>query len=86
MKKILITGGAGFIGSHLINKLLKNGSEVVCIDNFSNGGDPFEIEVLQPYEPAGSIHYYPEAQYASLIAQALEQAAIDEIKTLIFRY
>jgi len=32
--KILITGGAGFIGSHLCKKLLSNGHEVICIDNF----------------------------------------------------
>lgn len=54
------------------------------IDDFSNGGKPFDIEILQPYEPAGSIHYYPEVNYNALVAQALEQAAIDEIKTLIF--
>lgn len=35
--KIIVTGGAGFIGSHLIDILLKNEIEVVCIDNFSTG-------------------------------------------------
>lgn len=37
MKKILITGGAGFIGSHLSRKLLKEGNEVLCVDNFFTG-------------------------------------------------
>lgn len=37
MKKILITGGAGFIGSHLAEKFLKNGYEVTVIDNLSTG-------------------------------------------------
>ncbi len=37
MKKILITGGAGFIGSHLCEKLLKEGNEVLAIDNFFTG-------------------------------------------------
>ena len=33
----LVTGGAGFIGSHLIDKLMKNGEEVICLDNFCTG-------------------------------------------------
>lgn len=33
----LVTGGAGFLGSHLIDKLMKNGEEVICIDNFFTG-------------------------------------------------
>jgi UDP-N-acetylglucosamine 4-epimerase len=36
-KKIVVTGGAGFIGSNLIEELLKSGSIVVCLDNFSTG-------------------------------------------------
>jgi UDP-N-acetylglucosamine/UDP-N-acetylgalactosamine 4-epimerase len=36
-KKILVTGGAGFIGSNLCDDLLKHGNEVVCLDNFSTG-------------------------------------------------
>lgn len=39
-KKYLISGGAGFIGSHLANKLVKQGSTVVVIDNFNNYYDP----------------------------------------------
>ncbi len=38
--KILITGGAGFIGSHLVERLLKMGEEVVCLDNFNDFYDP----------------------------------------------
>jgi UDP-glucuronate 4-epimerase len=40
MAKILITGGAGFIGSHLIEKLLKDRHHIYCLDNFSNYYDP----------------------------------------------
>ena len=38
MKKILVTGGAGFLGSHLCKKLLASGHEVLCVDNFFTGG------------------------------------------------
>src|SRR3989339_79703 len=37
MRRILITGGAGFIGSHLCEKLLNENNEVVCLDNFFTG-------------------------------------------------
>ncbi len=37
MKRILITGGAGFIGSHLCERLLEEGNEVLCVDNFFTG-------------------------------------------------
>ncbi len=37
MKKILVTGGAGFLGSHLCEKLMHRGDEVICIDNFYTG-------------------------------------------------
>ena len=37
MKKILVTGGAGFIGSHLCKKLLDDGNDVLCIDNYFTG-------------------------------------------------
>lgn len=36
-KRILITGGAGFLGSHLCDRLLEQGAEVLCVDNFFTG-------------------------------------------------
>ncbi|MBN2438670.1 MAG: SDR family oxidoreductase [Deltaproteobacteria bacterium] len=37
MKRILITGGAGFLGSHLCDRLIAEGQEVLCLDNFFTG-------------------------------------------------
>lgn len=37
MKQILVTGGAGFIGSHLCERLLKEGNNVICMDNYFTG-------------------------------------------------
>lgn len=37
MKRILVTGGAGFLGSHLCERLVADGSDVLCIDNFFTG-------------------------------------------------
>jgi len=37
-KKVLITGGAGFLGSHLCERLLSDGHEVLCMDNYFTGG------------------------------------------------
>lgn len=62
MSRILITGGAGFIGSHLSDRLLKDSHEVICLDNFFTGRrkniehnlshNYFEFirhDVIQPY-------------------------------------
>tara|TARA_B100001057_G_scaffold127578_1_gene126543 strand:- start:10885 stop:11817 length:933 start_codon:yes stop_codon:yes gene_type:complete len=37
MKKILVTGGAGFIGSHLCKRLLDDGNDILCVDNYFTG-------------------------------------------------
>ena len=62
MKRILVTGGAGFIGSHLCERLVNEGHDVICLDNFYSGskenvwhliGKPnFEVvrhDVVNPY-------------------------------------
>ena len=63
MKKILVTGGAGFIGSHLCSRLIDDGHEVICLDNFFTGSKNniehlidnsrftlVEHDVTKPYE------------------------------------
>jgi UDP-glucuronate decarboxylase len=47
-KTILVTGGAGFIGSHLCERLLQQGHRVICLDNLSSGSNR-NIELLQKY-------------------------------------
>ncbi len=50
MKKILVTGGAGFIGSHLCERLLNEGNEVICLDNYFTGSKSNIIHLLNnPY-------------------------------------
>jgi len=50
MKKILITGGAGFVGSHLCKRLLNEGNEVICLDNYFTGAKANIVELLDhPY-------------------------------------
>ncbi len=46
MKRILVTGGAGFIGSHLCRELLRRGNEVVCADNFFTGSKENVLDLL----------------------------------------
>ena len=62
MKCVLVTGGAGFLGSHLCDRLIESGNYVICLDNFFTGskeniqhlvGNPnFELEerdIIWPY-------------------------------------
>lgn len=49
-KRILVTGGAGFIGSHLCERLLNEGNEVICMDNYFTGSKANIVHLLDnPY-------------------------------------
>ena len=78
MKKILVTGGAGFIGSHLCKRLLNDGNEVICLDNLFTGtidniseliGEPHftfvNHDIIHPYYPEGIDEIYNLACPAS---------------------
>lgn len=50
MKKILVTGGAGFLGSHLCERLLNEGNEVICLDNYFTGSKRNIVHLMDnPY-------------------------------------
>jgi len=49
-KRVLVTGGAGFLGSHLCERLLQNGCDVICADNFYTGSKKNIVHLLNdPY-------------------------------------
>lgn len=56
MKRILVTGGAGFLGSHLCKKLLHEGHEVLCVDNFFTGNKE-NISELLDYKNFELLHH-----------------------------
>ena len=49
MNKVLVTGGAGFIGSNLCEALLQRGDQVVCLDNFATGHMENLIPLIESY-------------------------------------
>jgi len=49
-KKILVTGGAGFLGSHLCEKLLSYGNDILCVDNFFTGDKRNISHLLEKYQ------------------------------------
>ena len=50
MKRILVTGGAGFLGSHLCERLLNDGNEVICLDNYFTGNKRNIVHLMgNPY-------------------------------------
>lgn len=74
MKKILVAGGAGFIGSHLCGRLLENGDQVICVDNLYTG----KKENITPYLTHENFTYIKHD-----VTEAFElEVEIDEIYNL----
>lgn len=62
MKRILVTGGAGFIGSHLCTKLINEGNYVICLDNFFTGSE-MNVEHLKNHKNFELGHHDITASY-----------------------
>ncbi|HTK03947.1 MAG TPA: UDP-glucuronic acid decarboxylase family protein [Alphaproteobacteria bacterium] len=71
MQKILVTGGAGFIGSHLCEKLLKDGYEVICVDNLITGSEK-NIENLKKNKNFRFINFDTVQPFNGLTVQPLD--------------
>jgi UDP-glucuronate decarboxylase len=71
-KRVLVTGGAGFLGSHLCERLLATGHEVICVDNFYTGRKDNVLHLMDN-------HYFEILRHD--VTQEL-QAEVDEIYNL----
>lgn len=60
--KVLVTGGAGFIGSHLVEALVQRGDQVRVLDNLSSGN---LIGLLQSVQPDEIYHLAAQSPYAA---------------------
>ena len=72
MKKILVTGGAGFIGSHLCSRLLQEGNRVICLDNMFTG----------TYENIAGLYLNPNFEFVNANVINPVQIQVDEIYNL----
>lgn len=76
MKNILITGGAGFIGCHLVRKLLESGNKVICVDNFTLGSID---NIKEFYDNPNFTFYEMDIVETDALLKALEHHTIDVV-------
>lgn len=82
-KKVLVTGGAGFIGSNIIESLLRNGLQVVCLDNLVNGNrrniEPFLTNDRFTFLEADILDFDSCLQACDGVEVVMHQAAIGSV-------
>lgn len=78
MKHILVTGGAGYIGSHVVVELLDAGYDPIIVDNFSTS-DKNAIDNLENLTGKQIVHYEADYQDATALAEILRKERIDGV-------
>ena len=87
MKSVLVTGGAGFIGSHLCERLLSDGHKVVCLDNFNNYYDPAtkKRHLNQCYDHSGFTLIEGDIRDEAVLSKAWQHHAVTHVAHLAAR-
>jgi len=79
-KKVLVTGGAGFIGSHLCKKLIEDGNDVLCVDNYFTGTKGIStvktIDLEEAIKKGWLCEYYYHISFVDLTADEYEEYRI----------
>ncbi|MFA9394504.1 MAG: SDR family NAD(P)-dependent oxidoreductase [Halodesulfovibrio sp.] len=81
MKNILLTGGAGYIGSHTVVELLENGFTLICVDNFTNSS-PEVFDRLERITEQKVIWYDADIRDKKLLCSIVEDNVVDGVITL----
>lgn len=74
-KRILVSGGAGFVGSNLCERLLRDGNQVVCIDNLYTGN----MNNIRDFQENDNFVFLKMDVLDSLAVEGLKTQGIDEI-------